>query len=156
MGVPSVSAGVGSGTVSSVTPKTSNATASVSTKLTSSTSIGSSPSGLTGIKMPSQTEATSLDEVMKAFQQRLALQILEMLTGDKCEHDKCSGDSAMEMLGKMGTTAMQTLWAKQAEGRRAGAMRMEAPPPGLLDSCYAYRRDGPVIGRKFPDYAEGG
>lgn len=62
----------------------------------------------------------------------------------------------MEMLGQMGTTAMQTLWAKQAEAFRARSERIEAPPPGLLDSCYAWRRDGPVIGRKFPAYADGG
>ena len=61
----------------------------------------------------------------------------------------------MEMLGQMGTTAMQTLWLKQAEKRRARTRQNQAPPPGLLDSCYAYRRDGPVVARKFPGYADG-
>lgn len=56
----------------------------------------------------------------------------------------------VEMLGQMATTAYQALWSEQA--RRKG--EVDRPSPDLIDSCYAYRRDGPLVARVMPEHAE--
>ncbi len=55
-----------------------------------------------------------------------------------------------EMLGQMGTTAMQTLWAVQAEKHEEDPDRPREAPLGLLNSCHAYRSDGPIVARDYP------
>lgn len=50
----------------------------------------------------------------------------------------------IEMLAQMATTAMQTLWTAEEEKNRAEGREM-ALPDGMVDSCYAYRRDGPLV-----------
>lgn len=53
----------------------------------------------------------------------------------------------IEMLGQMGTTAFQAMLPDLAarSGRDASA-----PSPELIDSCYTYRADGPMIRSEFP------
>ena len=59
------------------------------------------------------------------------------------------------------TTAFQTLYSERERRRRA----TEAPPskpaggerkrPRLLESCHAFRTDGPVVKETWPDYYTG-
>ncbi|MCS6890626.1 MAG: DUF2889 domain-containing protein [Rhodovarius sp.] len=74
-----------------------------------------------------------------------------------------------ELLAQMATVAFQTLYPvrarREAEERRAASAAAAAgtvsgePPaspgrrPALLDSCYAYRADGPVVARRWPEWA---
>jgi hypothetical protein len=57
-----------------------------------------------------------------------------------------------EMLGAMATVAFQTLYPvlakKDAENPRPGK-------PALLDSCHAYRSDGPVVKKAWPEFYTG-
>jgi len=58
-----------------------------------------------------------------------------------------------ELLQQLGTTAVQTLYAVRVR-REAG----EAPParaPRMLNSCYAYAADGPVVRRRWPQFYTG-
>ena len=50
-----------------------------------------------------------------------------------------------ELLQQMGTVAFQTLYPVLAR-RNPGTGK-----PPLLNTCYAYREDGPVVQRKWPD-----
>ncbi len=54
----------------------------------------------------------------------------------------------VELLGPMATVAFQTLVSVRR--RKAAA---HAGPPPLLNSCHAYAADGPVVARRWPDYA---
>ncbi len=56
-----------------------------------------------------------------------------------------------ELLQPMATVAIQTLYPVRAKRER------EAPGqrPPLLNTCYAYRADSPVVQRKWPDYFVG-
>lgn len=58
----------------------------------------------------------------------------------------------IEMLAQMATTAMQTLWSAEEEKDRAAGREM-ALPDGMLDSCYAYRREGPLVAERYPGQA---
>jgi hypothetical protein len=56
------------------------------------------------------------------------------------------------MLGAMATVAFQTLYpALKAKGKTEPA---RGRPP-LIDSCYAFRADGPVVRNTWPDYYTG-
>jgi hypothetical protein len=56
-----------------------------------------------------------------------------------------------EMLGQMATAAMQTLWgAEEGEIRRRPDGR-----PSVVDTCYAWRADGPVVQRSYPEHYTG-
>ena len=54
-----------------------------------------------------------------------------------------------ELLQPMATVAFQTLYSMMA--KRAQAEPGRKPP--LINTCYAYRDDGPVVQRKWPEYA---
>lgn len=56
-----------------------------------------------------------------------------------------------EMLAQMGTAAMQAMWP---ELDRRKLDEVDAPKPGLIDSCHSYRRDGEMVRRLWPDLAE--
>jgi hypothetical protein len=56
-----------------------------------------------------------------------------------------------EMLGQMATAAMQAMWS---ELDRRKLDEIDAPKPGLIDSCHSYRRDGEMVRRLWPDLAE--
>ena len=53
-----------------------------------------------------------------------------------------------ELLQQMGTVAFQTLYPILAKRNAAKA----AGRPSLLNTCYAYREDGPVVARRWPEY----
>jgi hypothetical protein len=53
-----------------------------------------------------------------------------------------------ELLQQMGTVAFQTLYPVLARRNQGAAA---ATKPALLNTCYAYREDGPVVQRKWPD-----
>lgn len=55
-----------------------------------------------------------------------------------------------ELMQQMGTVAYQTLYPVLARKKPAGAGR-----PALLNSCYAYREDSPVVARRWPDFYTG-
>lgn len=58
-----------------------------------------------------------------------------------------------ELLGPIGTTAMQTLFAEQREARqRRGGDLSEGPLPRpmVIDTCRAYRMDSPATVRVWP------
>ena len=52
-----------------------------------------------------------------------------------------------ELLGRMGTVCYQTMLPL-----RRGRDATEAGPPRLLDTCYAWRADGPLIRDRYPDH----
>ena len=54
----------------------------------------------------------------------------------------------VELLGPIATTAFQTIYP--ARVRRESASR-----PPLLDSCHAYRSDGPLVKAKWPQFYTG-
>jgi hypothetical protein len=70
----------------------------------------------------------------------------ELLGGVKC----CT--HLVELLGPVATTAFQTVYP--ARVKREGAGR-KAGKPLLLDSCHAYRSDGPVVREKWPEFYTG-
>jgi Protein of unknown function (DUF2889) len=60
----------------------------------------------------------------------------------------------VELTGPVATTAFQTVMPILARERRE---RGEASGPGgLLDSCHAFARGGPIVRRIWPDAADGG
>jgi len=58
-----------------------------------------------------------------------------------------------ELLQQLGTTALQTLYAVRA--RREEVEGSATRPPRMLDSCYAYATDGPVVRRRWPAFYTG-
>ena len=56
-----------------------------------------------------------------------------------------------ELLQPMATVAFQTLYPIRARRERAAPERT----PAMLNSCYAYRADGPVVQRKWPEHFTG-
>ncbi len=56
-----------------------------------------------------------------------------------------------ELLQPMATVAFQTLYPLRA--RRGGNASSRRPP--MLNTCYAYRDDGPVVQRKWPEHFAG-
>ena len=57
-----------------------------------------------------------------------------------------------ELLQPMATVALQTLYAQRSarEGERPRDSR-----PAMLNSCYAYREDGPIVARTWPAFYTG-
>ena len=53
-----------------------------------------------------------------------------------------------EMLQPMATVAIQTLYPVLAKRQKAA---VSSKPP-LINTCYSYRDDGPVVQRKWPEY----
>ena len=53
-----------------------------------------------------------------------------------------------ELLQQMGTVAFQTLYPVLSRRNQGAPV---ASKPALLNTCYAYREDGPVVQRKWPD-----
>lgn len=53
----------------------------------------------------------------------------------------------VELLGPVATTAFQTVYASRA--RRDGEVGRSGKPP-LMDTCHAYRSDGPIVKAKWP------
>lgn len=64
---------------------------------------------------------------------------------DGCTH-------LIEMLGAMATVAFQTLYPVRA--KKAGA-RQPGERPGLLETCFAFRTDSPVVKRSWPEFYTG-
>ena len=57
-----------------------------------------------------------------------------------------------ELMQQMGTVAYQTLYPVLARRKKPGAA---ATRPSLLNTCYAYREDGPVVEKRWPDFFTG-
>lgn len=58
----------------------------------------------------------------------------------------------LELLRPLATTAYQTLYPVREKKRRTEA---DDKRPGILDSCYALRSDGPVVEREWPRFYTG-
>ena len=58
-----------------------------------------------------------------------------------------------EVLGAMATVAFQTLFPVLSRKRAKSADKPKRP--SLIDSCHAYRADGPVVKTLWPDFYEG-
>lgn len=61
----------------------------------------------------------------------------------------------LEMLAQIGTTAFQTMVAKrnrESENNPSSGEPQKRPP--LLNSCYAFRADGPVVKELWPAFHE--
>ncbi len=54
-----------------------------------------------------------------------------------------------ELLQQMATVAFQTLYPVRAAKQSETAA---AEKPALINTCYAYRSDGPVVERRWPEY----
>jgi len=69
--------------------------------------------------------------------------------GDGCTH-------LTELLGTVATTTIQTLWPlierKQRDSFAKEAALASPKPPSLLNSCYAFRRDGEIVKVKWPQF----
>jgi hypothetical protein len=64
----------------------------------------------------------------------------------------------VELLGQIGTTAFQTLYAIRAKRAKQAEARGEKPssrPPALLNTCHAYATDSPVVAARWPDFYTG-
>ncbi len=58
-----------------------------------------------------------------------------------------------ELIGAMATVAFQTMYpilAAEGKVRQEGGQR-----PALIDSCHAFRSDGPIVAREYPAYYTG-
>lgn len=61
----------------------------------------------------------------------------------------------VELLGPLATTAFQTFAARRRE-QEGSQTEEDAPrPPRLLNSCHAFRSDGPVVRRLWPRHYTG-
>ncbi len=58
-----------------------------------------------------------------------------------------------ELLQQLGTTAIQTLYAVRTQ--REEAEDSAAREPRMLNSCYAYAANGPVVQRRWPNFYTG-
>ena len=56
-----------------------------------------------------------------------------------------------ELLQQMATVAFQTTFPVRARREKSGAVLA----PRLLDTCYAYAADGPVVEKRYPAYFTG-
>jgi hypothetical protein len=64
----------------------------------------------------------------------------------------------VELLGQLGTTAFQTLYAIRAKRAKEAAARGAAAPsrpPALLNTCHAYASDSPIVAARWPEYFTG-
>lgn len=59
----------------------------------------------------------------------------------------------VELLGPVATTAFQTIYPARA---KRDALSPSKGKPGLIDSCHAYRADGPVVKTRWPQHYTGG
>ncbi len=60
----------------------------------------------------------------------------------------------MELLLEVGSTAFQTMYeVRKAEREEQERIDGRKQRPPLLDSCYAFRSESPVVRRKWPDFA---
>lgn len=63
----------------------------------------------------------------------------------------------VELLGPVGTTAFQTVFPivereQFKKSQEAGGAAKSGRRPALLDTCYAFSRDGEVVRRQWPDF----
>ncbi len=64
----------------------------------------------------------------------------------------------VEMLSAMATVAYQTAYSSKAQTGKEGRTAVSTEPgrkPRLLNSCHAYRADGPVAKKNFPEFYTG-
>lgn len=63
----------------------------------------------------------------------------------------------VELLGQLGTTAFQTLYAIRAKRAKEAARdgTLSSRPPALLNTCHAYATDSPVVAARWPEYYTG-
>ena len=53
-----------------------------------------------------------------------------------------------ELMQQMGTVAFQTLYPVLMKRKQAAS----SGRPPLINTCYAYREDGPVVERQWPEH----
>lgn len=59
-----------------------------------------------------------------------------------------------ELLGRMATTGYQTIYPYRMRNKMTGKIESETPPP-VINSCHAWRDDGPVIREFYPQFYAG-
>jgi hypothetical protein len=57
----------------------------------------------------------------------------------------------VELLGPLATTAFQTIYPVRAKRDSASSTHK----PALIDTCHAYRSDGPLVQQKWPEHYTG-
>lgn len=60
-----------------------------------------------------------------------------------------------EMLGAMATVAYQSLYPVRAKKAKEGVAREPSPRPPLIDTCHAFRSDGEVVRKLWPQHYSG-
>jgi len=60
-----------------------------------------------------------------------------------------------ELIGAMATVAFQTIYPVLAKEGRIKQTGVGGERPALLNSCHAFRSDGPVVARAWPDHYTG-
>lgn len=69
----------------------------------------------------------------------------ELLGGTRgCTH-------LVELLGPVATTAFQTVYSSRV---KRDAHKPLNAKPGLINTCHAYAEDGPVVARRWPEWAK--
>lgn len=58
-----------------------------------------------------------------------------------------------ELLQQLGTVAFQTLWPVRM--KKAAAPAAAHRPPALLNSCYTFASDSPVVAERWPEFYTG-
>ncbi len=58
----------------------------------------------------------------------------------------------VELVGAVATAAYQTVFYEREQRERANPARER---PHIIDTCYTLRGDGPVVARRWPQYATG-
>ena len=61
-----------------------------------------------------------------------------------------------ELLGQMGTTAFQTLYAVRSKRKAAPNAQSTSQRPAMIGTCLAYAPDSPVVQRDWPEHYTGG
>ena len=59
------------------------------------------------------------------------------------------------LIGPIATTAMQTIHSARANRHGQGKPSTDEPPK-IINSCYAFRDNGPVVKRIWPEHAQDG
>ncbi|RLA30227.1 MAG: hypothetical protein DRR03_10975 [Gammaproteobacteria bacterium] len=93
-------------------------------------------------------------EVVPNFQRLVGLRMTPGFTRAvrECVGGREGCTHLVELIGALATAAYQTLFHEREQRESASPNRER---PHIIDTCYTLRSDGPVIARRWPQYATG-
>jgi hypothetical protein len=93
-------------------------------------------------------------EVTPNFQRLVGLRMVPGFT--RAVRERLGGRAGcthlVELVGVLASAAYQTLFLEREQRDRAAPVRER---PHIIDSCHTLRSDGPVVARRWPQYATG-